>query len=275
MPSADWIAAGAAILAAGVVAWQSLETRRSAKASAKAAEAANTGLEYSKSALELARREESNTRRLIDEAVKTRIDEVTPTLTIILGGLVGPLQPDLVDATQLVFTGGDEVYRMPKHQDSILAMRQFFTLISDGKRIMMVHMPPWTPDWDEEQYPDTTLTSRSGLLEMPVGVRIDGFFDVKRTIADWIKITESTPENPSLPAAEFVIGYNDPSDTGATDHYPILVGGSPLKPVPDELGAWTATSSAGDAVHPQMTVTRMPRKRDYYLSKTENKKLGE
>src|SRR5689334_10464170 len=87
----DWVAAIAAIVAACLVGWQSWETRKSAHASARAAESSNAALELTRRAVEIARTEEGHTRSLIGEAAKTRVDHATPTLTITLGNLVGPV----------------------------------------------------------------------------------------------------------------------------------------------------------------------------------------
>ena len=74
----EWVAAAVGAIAAVVVAWQSWETRKNAKAAGEAARAANE-------AVALARIEEGHTRTLIAEAVRTRIDASTPTLTLIVG----------------------------------------------------------------------------------------------------------------------------------------------------------------------------------------------
>lgn len=66
--ASGWVAAGAAILAAGVVAWQSWETRRAAQASEAAVATANEALEL--------------TRQQAAEAVRARIDAATPTIIV-------------------------------------------------------------------------------------------------------------------------------------------------------------------------------------------------
>lgn len=78
-----WVAAIAAVVAAGVVAWQSIETRRSANASKEAAETAARGLDVASEALEVARAEEGHSRALIVEAHRARMDATIPAVSVV------------------------------------------------------------------------------------------------------------------------------------------------------------------------------------------------
>ena len=80
---ADVVAATAACVAAGLVAWQSWETRKSARASQEAAEAAVVGLETANVALDVARQEEGHSRVLVAEAQRARIDAALPAISVV------------------------------------------------------------------------------------------------------------------------------------------------------------------------------------------------
>ncbi|MFE9232039.1 hypothetical protein [Cellulosimicrobium funkei] len=78
----DIVAAVAACVAAGVVGWQSWETRKSAEASRKAAETAARGLDTANEALDVARTEEGHSRVLVAETQRARIDAAFPAISV-------------------------------------------------------------------------------------------------------------------------------------------------------------------------------------------------
>jgi len=268
----DWVAAVAAIVAAGLVGWQSWETRKSAQASARAAASANASLELSRRTIEIAGTEEGHTRSLISEAVKTRIDQATPTLTLTLGNLVGPVELDqsahhVNDPFE--FVPNAHVYRLPRDKDHYIAMRQFFNLISDGTKIMMIDIPVWIPYVDEERHPEWVPKSEVGMHEIEIGGRRQGYLYAWRTVGEWVKIAEEG-HTTGLPPYDFIIEYADPADNGAMDEYIIRIAGSPLRKIPDEMGSWAIKS--GPPVPDSMT-SIISRRRKYFISKLEGRQL--
>lgn len=250
--------------AAGVVSWQSWETRRSANASRDASNAANA-------ALELARTEERHTRTLIAEGVKTRIDAATPSLTVLVDPepFWPPFEPSIAGGEAQRLNGG-RTYRLPRDATERLIVRQAFVMISDNQRVMVVSMAPWT-----DTTPGRSVEARQGQFEVSPGARIEGWFDVERSIGEWVEIAEVRAAGEPGDESTFIIGYSDPADTGAIDHYEIRTGGVPITPIKQESGGWQLPQGLfeGARVVPSVRSVVMPRARTYYLSKQHNEKL--
>ena len=142
--AASWAAAGAAILAAGVVAWQAWETRRSADASRDAVVAANAALDLS--------------RQQVAEAVRARIDASMPQLVVQAPREVQwpPLSPprNLGDHPQPFPRSGEfAVMHIPKHDAEQIMVRAEFTIINESSRHVELATSPLV-DADNNELPN-------------------------------------------------------------------------------------------------------------------------
>jgi hypothetical protein len=268
----DWIAAGAAVGAAVLVGWQSWETRKSAHAAAHAATTANSAIELSRSALEVARTEEGHTRRLIAEAVKNRIDATSPRMFLTLDA--SPVWPPFEPSTN---SNGEpqpvaprnKVFRLPRDGDDLLIVRQFFTLRNDSSTTMTILPPRFRAledgaDWVEDSY------------ALEPGSVLRAMFDIEKSVKEWVEKTDYaftgltiTPED----VDSFM--YVDHADCGVTDTIKIDMWGNPLWPVENEHGAYRVVERAigtrGQYVGIQFEAK--PLMREYWLSRSKSIEL--
>jgi hypothetical protein len=260
---ADAVTVIVAALAAVFVAWQSYETRRSANGSLEAAKSANKGLE-------LARQEERHSRTLIAEAIRSRIDAGTQSLTLIADDTPEwpPREPSIIGGEPNPI-GTNHIYRMPRDQEERIVVRQGFNMLNQGPRLLKLGMGDW---FEEDAEQATSRTKRSGTYVLRVGEVVFGHFEVERSLSEWVANailrTKGVPGQNGI----FQISISDDADTGAIDHYEITVGGVPIEPVEGEDGGWRilATLRPYGAAFPSMTAVALPRQRNYYLSKIDN-----
>jgi hypothetical protein len=272
----DWIAAVAAVGAAMLVGWQSWETRKSANASADAATTANAAVELSRSALEIAREEEHHTRELIAEGIKARIDQRMPAVKVTVepSAVWPPYEPSVSggEANQLQpgFT-----YRLPRDRDKLIIARYRFSVENEGDRAATLGMShPWRGGADLiGKFVPATEEQSSGLYHLAPGYGLRGYFDVQRTVYEWMEIAQYRLTGQPGEQFSFEISLGDEQDTGAIDRHEIVCGGTPLVPVEDQEGAWQL--SPGQFLEynkksPVLAAILLPTKRIYYLSRANN-----
>lgn len=256
--TASWVAAVAACLAAGVVAWQSWEVRRSANASRDALVTANEALNLS--------------RQQISETIRARIDAAMPTIVIQASEPTWPpLEPSqyLGGHPQPLLLGVNSPgMHMPRDQSRQIMVRTEITVINDS----LGHVQMTTSllvDGDDEPLPNP--------LRFGPGERVTGKFSVVRSLAEWVRIYEQREAGQPGDEAVFDATYLDPSDTGATDHWHVAVGGCPVERISDLQGGWQliAAPSALSGKPWGMGVGSSIRQRTYWLSKTRNQPLPE
>ena len=257
----EWVAAAVGAIAAVVVAWQSWETRKNAKAAGEAARAANE-------AVALARIEEGHTRTLIAEAVRTRIDASTPTLTLIVGkptwppirtiGALGQPPEEVPVGTHFV---------MPRDAGVPIHVRQLVGVLNSTDRPVELHGPGWFDPNSHLPIGNKFQVSAQGELW--------GYYVWQRTLGEWVESAEQREQGISGPEYRFELIYVDQADTGAIDNYVVVMGGVPIERVPGELGGWRIAELSGEphsAVDAMDSVVQ-PRQRRYWLSRTRNEPL--
>jgi hypothetical protein len=257
------IAAGVAALvtAATVVfiARQTAATKRSAEASEKTAKAAIDGLV-------LAGKEQSRAQFLAIEAVKTRIDANMPQILVTPEDLRWPplLAQSLGDAQPYE---SPEPFRMPRDKDQRLLVRVDISIKNDGPRTVDVTLTP--------------LLTISGLVKaarLEVGQTLSGTFDAEWSVQQWVEAwKERDATRGGGPLHLFQVMYVNPGDTGAVDHYDVVVQGTVLRPVPTEEGAWALIDfprvPIGDVGN--IAASAQPYTRRYWLSRLRGIELPE
>lgn len=259
----EWVAAGVGAVAAVVVAWQSWETRKNAKAAGDAAQAANE-------ALALARIEEGHTRTLIAEAVKSRIDANTPSVTLVVGKpswppvrtLGGYAKPPEELPPGTTFT-------MPRDTNLGVFVRQVVTIHNARDHPIELRT---AGAWHDA----ATWEPLGELFTVPAGGHVCGHYVVQRSLGEWVDIAERRENGDPGPEHRFELIYLDQADTGAIDNYEVVTGGVPIERVPGELGGWRiAELASGPYNHNDvMSSAVMPRRRRYWLSRTNNEQLS-
>jgi anti-sigma28 factor (negative regulator of flagellin synthesis) len=264
------------IAAAMLVAWQSWETRKSAQAGAAAVATANAALKLTQSALDVAQKEERHTRQLIIETIKARIDAGTYPLTVTVdpSAVWPPLEPSISGGAPNPLPT-NMVYRLPKDADNRIIVRARFDIRNQGSDLVTVKFnDPWVgSDGIGGEQP-----VKAGAMSLASGRRLDGYFEVDRSVAEWAEIAQYRLTGQVIEDSVRAITLDDESDTGAIDWYEIVIGGTPLIAIDDEQGGWRI--SPGQYLDfeknaPVMGVVAHPRKRVYYLSKRKTLLLDE
>ncbi|MCF6509523.1 hypothetical protein E9549_19260 [Blastococcus sp. MG754426] len=248
-------------MSAGVIAWQSWETRKNARAAGEAARAANE-------ALDLARSQEGHTRTLIAEAIRTRIDAKTPTLTLRPEPPIWPpvrrladnLRPDEALPPGTAFT-------MPRDREIPILVRQPLTVhnATDQPMDLTANLPLYDRESRGLIGQQITVPGRYSLRVYHV---------IQQTLGEWVASAELREKGE--PGLEWRLQFNyvDQADTGAMDTYEVATGGLPIERVPQELGNWRIAKlrlegSAFDVIDSSV----LPRRRRYWLSRTRNQEL--
>jgi hypothetical protein len=273
MTSSEIATLAVTTLAAVIVAWQSFETRRSANAAQRALTVANESVGLNRSSLELTRKEESNTRILITEAVRTRIDSASPRMTLTLdeAPVWPPFEPLVAsnDEPQLL-TPIAKVFRMPRDKDERLIVRQFFLLRNDSAQAMSITMPRWRPLGPNSRW-------QSGVHQLPPGSSSRGMFDFEESISYWVeKVNYAQTGLTQVSEQIFTFQYNDNADCGVTDTIHIEMWGTPLWPVSGEDGAYQVVDSPTGTYdsYVGLSFITKPLIRTYWLSRSGSVELS-
>ena len=253
----NWVAAGAAVVAAAVVCWQSWETRRSAEASEGAVATANAALEL--------------TRQQAAEAVRARVDANTPTITVHL-----PDEPTWPPLEPSVYLGGEpqplpvgpmtEPMLMPRDRARQIMIVTPVEIINESTRHVTV---------DVYELVDDKGAALSGPICLDPGQRFGARFAVTRTLEEWISVHRAREAGEAGAEAVGAVRYGDPADTGAIDRWELTLSGCPVERVSELEAGWRLipapahTSGRPGAIGLGSAI----RERQYYLSKRRNEKL--
>jgi len=254
----SWVAAGAAVVAAIVVGWQSWEIRRSAEASRDAVIAANAALQL--------------TRQQAAEAVRARIDAATPTITV-----SAPPTPEWPPLEPSGFMGGEpnplvaglagSPMHMPRDSARLITVRVAVKVINESDIHVAVNCPGLV---------DHTLTQIGPVQLEPQGVVHPAWFAVTHTLEEWIGVYRAREAGAGVEPDSGIVFYLDPADTGATDTWQLAIDGCPIEPVADREGMWRIIGANAplSGLPGAMGVRPVIRQRQYYLSKQRNEKLS-
>ncbi|WP_034649322.1 hypothetical protein [Cellulomonas sp. HZM] len=246
MNSDDW-AVVAAFIAAGVVAWQSIETHRSVKVSGRALNTANE-------ALAVARREESNGRELVLETQRASINAAMPSVAVTLSDVAWP-PPAL---------RGVETLRLPKDGEDRIAASCVVNVRNDGDTTVEVtisHRPPSESDWMAFKYTLTPGETRRQELQ------------VERTVAGWM----TNERGIKVDGVDFphvmVVSYGLQAETGADDEWFIDIGTSMLWLNDTEGDGSSREVLIPESLPRDLFIVR-PRQRRYWLSRSDGAALA-
>lgn len=262
--ASEWVAAGAALAAAAVVAWQSWETRRSAQASEKAVDAAERAVLAANEGLGLSRQQ-------VAEATRARIDAATPTITV-----MAPEEPDWPPLEPSVMYGGEP-------QPLVSGVRpQPWHLPRDGATRILVRTP--VSIHNTSSVPVTVglgeLTDKAGqptpdTVDLDPGESRPLYFAVTRTLSEWVAVYRQRAAGEVGDDGVGFVRFSDAGDTGVIDRWELRLAGTPVEPVPDLDGAWRliAAPDRFSGRPGAMGVSPAIRQRLYYLSKLGNQPL--
>ena len=256
--------AAAAIVTAATAVFIALQTR----ATRKAAEAGERTAEVATESLEIARKEQGHTYFLALEALKSRIDSSLPKITLTTSKDISwpPLVPSNYGEPQPHVS--EEPFRLPRDGSARLLVRVPVTIVNDGPRTVSLSL---TPEFHRGG-------KRNNAVVLNPGASVSGFFEVQHSVQEWVEIWEVRDrERTGGPETRFEVTYVDPADTGVVEYHHITFGGSILRPVPDEQGAWVVIADPhamnGEAGSIGWNV--QPTVRRYFLSRSKNLELPE
>jgi hypothetical protein len=243
------------LIAAGVVAWLAYETRRSVKAAQAAVEAAQ-------GALLLAKAEESHSRQLVAEAIKTRIDGLAPAITI-------------VPHDQLrVVNDVDLPVRFPESGDKFLFIAAGFSVFNDSTTTVVLRRR--TVPFYEGASPESDSTVVAPGQRTFVAVEVSRPLREWRAVADWTANGDGD-ETAFREAhgferdARIIFSFLSAADDGISDEYAFRLVGSPLTAA-GEADAYNCFS-ANQVIDSDLQVVADPRRRTYYLSRSKGQVL--
>lgn len=252
------VAAAAAVVAAGVVIWQSWETRKSAEASRAALDTANAALDL--------------TRQQAAEAVRARIDAATPRI-----GILVPDEPEwpprepplyLGDHPQPIDRATAGEMHLPRDRDRQFMVRTPVKLINESDAHVQVEVV---------SLDDATGAPVASPVFLGPRESFEAYFTVTRTLVDWIAIHTAREQGQPGPQATTELIYSDPADTGAVDNWILTLSGTVVEKVPSIDGGWQLIAAPQhlSGAPGAIGVGPVRRHRRYYLSKTRNQQLPE
>lgn len=244
-------------LAAGAVVWLSWETRRSAKASEKAAAAANA-------ALDLARAEESHSRQLVAEAIRSRIDGQAPSLTIVPRD-----EMRIVNEVELPI-------RFPAADHKALYVAVGFSVTNDSPTSVVLR-------WRTLPHANGRSAENDSAVLVPgqrqfIAIQVSRPLSEWRAVADWQSSGDDDEANfreahQVERDARIVFSYVAPADDGVADEYTFRLVGSPLTRLPDADDSYGCAETDQVINKGEVHIVAEPRRRTYYLSRRRGLEL--
>jgi len=261
--TSGWVAAIAAVVAAGVVAWQSIETRRSANASKEAAETAARGLDVASEALEVARAEEGHSRSLIVEAHRARMDATIPAVSVLPQRNV--LWPPFRAGSDRTPTTGswercpdDVTFALPRDGKQLLGL---------GGSVRLVNGSPAEVELNATYRPleGGELVDRTIRLEAGKSETIQ--FLTWASVEAWIDGSPDAFGQSWSWGQPFFVNWGDQLESGVGVGWEFEIVGSPLEPEDGRQGSYRLVSSG----YPTLHVARQ--NRSYWLSRSRSVEL--
>jgi len=250
----------AAIGTALIIAWQSLET-------ARAARAAEEGLRGTADSLRVS-------QVLAVEAERRRLDGAAPILTV----RINP--PEWPPRGGRLFVGSEpakleegQVFRLPREGPNHVTLRADGYIRNEGpltravslRNLCVEHFDQGTRSMVFGEPGDYELDL---LVEQNIRIRLQD----ERPAAEWVANAEAAARHETPPSAGVgTVIAKDDFDNGVIDTFELELGGYPLERVPGEDGAWRVPHCLPTNV-PIHAVVR-PRVRRYFRSKMRNQEL--
>lgn len=247
-PSAlEWIAAGATVASAAVIAWQAWLTRRSVQASEQATEVARASL---------------------TESQLSRIEDGFPRITVSTPKYVPDTQVWRLDTEGATLVSENDIFKLPRDADLELRVDHTFTVRNDGPGTVL----PRITTWDGARGFQRIDPIRAGDEQVYS-------FQIIHTVADWVKLLKSdaTAERGNDDATvhpkcgSVRVKYAGPRDSDVDEDHVVEVRGSALIAVENAQGDWrrAAEGEWGST----LTAAVLPATRTYWRSRSAHVKF--
>ena len=259
-----------AAIAAGGVIWQAVLTRR-------ALSDANTSLAIAKESLDIAREAQAHAALLSVEAIKARVAVNAPSADLdARRDRLRLLAPSAVPSGYPQVWTSDKVFH-----------------IKDGSQPIMVRVPVGLQNTGQRATRFTLYGALRKSVVKPIngsvemvgtepgppdvllqpGERLDGYWEVTRTLAEWIAVHDERARGLPGMESEFSAYVDDGHDNGASYWFTLLMGGTVVQPSAAGLReTWSLISpDHADGIG----IGRRPVTARYWISKMQELQLRE
>jgi hypothetical protein len=250
----------AAVGTALIIAWQSLETARAARAAEEGLRGATDTLLVS--------------QVLAVEAERRRLDAAGPMLTV----RINP--PEWPPRGARLFVGSEpeqldegRVFRLPREGPNHMTLRADGYVRNEGARTVTISLLNLCVEHLAEGAMNRVFGEPGNhevdlQPDQPVRFRLQD----ERMAAEWVANAEAAARNSQPPnVAIGTVVAKDDFDNGISDTWEVELGGYPLEPVPGENGSWRVPHSLPQNVPIHAAVR--PRVRRYFRSKARKQEL--
>lgn len=257
-----------AAIAAFAVIWQAILTRRAL------ADAASS-LRIAEESLAIAREAQAHAALLSVEAVKARIALNAPQ---------ADLAVDRDEASLLSISTTPSGHPQPWPSGHVfhvndsslpIMVRVPVSLRNTGARAtrFTLYEQLREPNWSHNSVGGAVLVDTSpGPFErlLAPGESVDGYWEVTRTLGEWIAIYDARQLGDPDTDLEFAVYVDDGQDTGAGYSFRVLMGGTPVKPSDQGLRETWVLSESDHRTGEGIGFGRLPARITYWLSKANN-----
>jgi hypothetical protein len=245
MTSDSWAVLGAIATSASaiVIAYQSIQTKKSVAAAKQGAEAAAAAVGISQA--------------ILQETQLARIDTAIPRLLVIA-------EPQNPRVDRLTDRGAEQIwpeviFQLPRDAHQCIAVSVNFSVHSDGPGMVDLHA------YNEESFfVGGVSRTRYGLLP---GNDISVAYRISQTVEQWVELAESLKNGESAKPHKFGLWHRGPNDAEAAESIEIHTRGTVLQEAPHSDGSWQLVPNLLIAPEVQPTIRR------YWLSVSANIKF--
>ncbi|MBG6108040.1 hypothetical protein [Frigoribacterium sp. CG_9.8] len=242
MTTDSWAVLGAVATTASaiVIAYQSIQTKKSVGAAKQGAEAAAAAVGISQA--------------ILQETQLARIDSAIPRLLVI----AEPQNPrvDRLTGRNTEQIWPEASFQLPRDANHCIAATVSFSVHSDGPGMADLHA------YNDEAF-SVAGVSRTRYALLP-GNDISVSYQISHTVAKWVELAQAPTNGESAKPHIFGLWHRGPNDAEATESIEIHTSGTVLQEVPDSAGSWQLIPNLLLAPEVQPTIRR------YWLSVSAN-----
>jgi len=255
----EFVAAGATVASAGVIAWQAFLTRRALEESKNAVGAAREGVAASREGVEASRAAVEVAQRSLTENQIARLEASVPRIWVTAGG-VGYEVAERREG-QYVALGPADVFNLPSDADREIAATGAVKIRNDGPGAAEVKFNRFLTKKGESH------PVRSVILS--AGETFDATYRLVKSVDEWIKIAEVEAAKGQPAKAEvLVVLYQGPRDADIVETHMVHIYNSVLAEDTTRRGNWKEHE-----LWNEMRAVVSPSSRQYWRSRSRNEKF--
>ncbi|MFC7596414.1 hypothetical protein ACFQU3_13935 [Terrabacter sp. GCM10028922] len=208
-------------------------------------------------------------KRMMGEAVKARLDARAPHITVTRAQdiLWPPYEPSDFGEAQPLPPGHE--YHLPRDGSSRIQARLHLSITNHASWPVTLLLEGIVPaGWNEQKAPPAAA-------EVSPNASEDFFALATRTVAEWVMIAEGRRAGDPGPETAASVTYVEDDDEAVMDRWDVLIGGTPLTPVPQQDGLWRLSDGPRSDLSGHSAIDGLVqiKRREYFLSRRNNLKL--